>query len=426
MTTGCVYCDDIDNIAKTLKQDISAKAARQRLAVKEPSLVKKIDNGEKLSDNELDVLWKEENRSDAIDLMYKKDRNLLDEVATKAINSGDDVKIAKTGDEIKKTTGICIRKGECTSNIGAAIGLGAIATVGLLSEATGNTWKFFEDEDAFYEITPIGEYETGIPSRILDAYAYLMTTDIPYETYTEGEIPGIQGSMRDKYENMCQNFVLKAVGATQANGFNTVALSIVATRDDGEEIRHAIMGIVDDSTKTLYAIDPTIEQPIIQGEKSLQELITKKITDPKNFSPLEYIETTKIPQMFTSQQNIKLVDPETGIISADDATAELIGKRMKTPKGHMYTITHVEIIGTPLKYQDIQGGSVRTLPSTEEGYTSQSSETFIKNEHVGGEPLEGVVDIQARIATVGTTKYKPVYGTTLEKINQSLNLGTGV
>jgi len=269
MVSACKYCDDIDNIARTLKQDIASKAARKRLAAREPTLVKKIDSGEKLTDNELDVLWKEENRSDAIDVMYGKKRDLIDNITERAIKSGDEAKISKVNDEIKKTTEICVRKGECGTDIGLAIGLGAIATVGILGEATGDDWIFDKDTDAFYKIvgilpddtlTPYETFGYGTPTIIADAWAFLHQNNMPdssaYEFGPNWDYSKIQtlGMMTDPTKFVCTDYTRLGVKLLNSRGNPYIeAYTLIVRGDKGD---HALILLADKRYNNKYIIDP--------------------------------------------------------------------------------------------------------------------------------------------------------------------------
>lgn len=335
--------------------------------------------------------------------------------ADDAIKSGDVAKISKAKEDLKQDIIKCIRQGVCGAGTATALGVGTIATVGILGIGSGATWKYSEQDDTFYEITPRGEYGTGMPSRVADAYAYLMKTDIPTREYTEGKTKNIQGREHDPTEYMCQNFTIDAVNELIKAGYNAVALSIIGTRSDGYEIHHAIIGIEDESKKTIYTIDPTSGVKMLPG-KSMTNALIKSITDPKNYSPLDWVETGRQPVLTTTEKTYKIIDPEKGIISPETTSSELAGKTMIAEDGIPYTIDHVEILGIPKTTQDVQFGWIRTLPQTSEGYISQSTEERMEKLVKEGYEQGNIVDEQARISTLEKDSWVKISSPTLTKM----------
>ena len=112
----CTYCDKITSAAIDAKNELNALAARERLAAKggeEERIIEKIERGEELTDNELDTLWKDTNRSDAIDAMYKPDKSLVKEITDRAIQKGDETKIEIINNELKEELKTCVKQGIC-------------------------------------------------------------------------------------------------------------------------------------------------------------------------------------------------------------------------------------------------------------------------------------------------------------------------
>lgn len=70
-----------------------------------------------------------------------------EKVIENAIATGDISKIEKAKNELRQDLITCIRQGTCGRDIGMAIGIGAIATVGILGEGD---WVFNPEDDSFH------------------------------------------------------------------------------------------------------------------------------------------------------------------------------------------------------------------------------------------------------------------------------------
>jgi hypothetical protein len=137
MANPCKYCDDIEMKTTEVKQELSAKAARDRLAArggKISEIMDKIDSGTKLTDDDLDTLWQPAYRTDAIALGDKvQGKGVLTRVMDIALASKDDAKLISTKTEMADEIAKCIKKGVCGEGESTIAAAGAVAAAAVMT-----------------------------------------------------------------------------------------------------------------------------------------------------------------------------------------------------------------------------------------------------------------------------------------------------
>jgi len=232
------------------------------------------------------------------------------------------------------------------------------ATVGALSKATGTTWGYNEDTNEFYEMTPMSDDKTTmtptyvtreseyggeyVNANIIDAWESLMSSGIPDREYTMGELPGVEGTTRDKTEYICQNFAMSAVYYLNSikdkegnQKFHAIAMNIVGTDQWGDAVAHAAIKIEDRTNAMAYWIDPTAG---IWSEKEETQLssIQKWIKDPRSYVPFA---TTRIPITTKIEYAGTIIEPQTG--QTGETGYDLTGTTMRLGTTR-YVIEHTE------------------------------------------------------------------------------------
>jgi hypothetical protein len=203
-------------------------------------------------------------------------------LADDAIKTGDLVKIDETKTEIEKKLESCIKKGVCSESSGIAAGIITAAAIGggtalvIATDAEGKQYIFSSEDKTYREITPttrepekndyvtrqtVHTYEENgikksdyadelIAPDMLPAFNALMKSRLPYILYTEGETGGIQGTLLDKNEMICQNFAIQAVEALNKDpdmiksGLVAKVVSLLGKyTESGEVIAHSLVAI---------------------------------------------------------------------------------------------------------------------------------------------------------------------------------------
>lgn len=234
------------------------------------------------------------------------------------------------------------------------------ATVGALSKATGTTWGYNEDTNSFYEMTPMSDDKTLIKTKqverqthyggtyaqinadMIDAWEALMESGIPDREYTFGELPGIEGTTKDKTEYICQNFAISAayylnsIKDEEGNQkFYAIAMNLVGTDQGGDIVPHTVVKIEDRTNAIAYWIDPSAGV-WSEKEETRLESMQKWIKDPRSYTPFA---TTRIPITTQVAYAGTIVEPQTG--QTGKTGYDLTGTKMRLGIIE-YTIEHTE------------------------------------------------------------------------------------
>lgn len=241
------------------------------------------------------------------------------------------------------------------------------ATVGALSQATGTTWGYNEDTNEFYEMTPMSDDKTTmtptyitresdyggeyVNANIIDAWEALMSSGIPERKYSEGELPSIEGTAKDKTEYICQNYAMDATNylnnIKDENGnqkFHATAILIAGTDTYGNAIGHAAIKIEDRTNAIAYWIDPSAG---VWSEKEETQLssMQKWIKDPRSYVPFA---TTRIPITTQVEFAGTIIEPQTG--QTGETGYDITGTQMMLGETQ-YTIEHIEELPNAIQIQ---------------------------------------------------------------------------
>jgi len=233
--------------------------------------------------------------------------------------------------------------------------MGVITTVGLvgaLGTATGETWLYDKNTNAFYKSTG----KTTVPYSVAKSWNIAVKSEIPLIKYDLGQFFNIKyretrGIMADPSEFVCTDFARQM--ANEINGNGGLAYNVVLRGEEGD---HMMIAIADPDNKVTYIVDPTSGIP--KNTKTLTQLdinrIKKAILDPTNWKPIARISSVRdLLQIFkppvtipTPPKTIQV--PSMEIIEPQDP----IGEGKNTLDDFKYAETYA---GKPTKYEIIAG-----------------------------------------------------------------------
>jgi len=317
------------------------------------------------------------------------------------------------------------------------------ATVGALSKATGTTWGYNEDTNEFYEMTPMSDDKTTmtptyitkeseyggeyINENIIDAWEALMSSGIPERKYSEGELPSIEGTAKDKTEYICQNYAMDATNylnnIKDENGnqkFHATAILIAGTDTYGNTIGHAAIKIEDRTNAIAYWIDPSAG---VWSEKEETQLssMQKWIKNPRSYVPFA---TTRIPITTQVEFAGTIIEPQTG--QTGETGYDITGTQMMLGETQ-YTIEHIEELQNAIQiqaYSPDEGKIYGQMTSMGKGrtvYDAQGKQVKIVQENIkkrGGTTEQ--IELAEKDLAATTVKQTPE----IEKENALIRLNT--
>ena len=317
------------------------------------------------------------------------------------------------------------------------------ATVGALSKATGTTWGYNEDTNEFYEMTPMRDDKTTmtptyitreseyggeyVNANIIDAWEALMSSGIPERKYSEGELPSIEGTAKDKTEYICQNYAMDATNylnnIKDENGnqkFHATAILIAGTDTYGNTIGHAAIKIEDRTNAIAYWIDPSAG---VWSEKEETQLssMQKWIKNPRSYVPFA---TTRIPITTQVEFAGTIIEPQTG--QTGETGYDITGTQMMLGETQ-YTIEHIEELPNAIQiqaYSPDEGKIYGQMTSMGKGrtvYDAQGKQVKIVQENIkkrGGTTEQ--IELAEKDLAATTVKQTPE----IEKENALIRLNT--
>lgn len=177
-------------------------------------------------------------------------------------------------------------------------GMGVIATIAMLNNASGTLWVYDKDTDAYYRATLLREAPDQVmnvgyilPAGVVDAYKVAINADI--NMWTRPYVRGTNTFSYEKFKKLglgvdpspmiCTDYTRLIQKEIKNHGYEAYSLAI--NLDTGD---HALILLVDESAKDIYALDPLSKIPIHTKTLTSKEEseIIEMIENPINWIPI--------------------------------------------------------------------------------------------------------------------------------------------